>query len=191
VLRIDNRIQERTIIWRRLDRPGHEAVQLFFADSRWHLIGTTIFLDPQGPCRLNYRIECDNKWRTLSARVDGWVGTLLIEIEISVDANGHWNLNGNDCPLVAGCIDVDLNFSPLTNLLPIRRLELNIGQEAPVRAAWLRFPSFELELLEQTYRRTGETSYRYESAGGKFVSDLEVDDFGLVVNYPGLWQSEE
>ena len=191
MLRIDNRTDERAIIWQRLDRPGHEAVRLFFADSRWHLIGTAIFLDPSRPCRLNYQIECDNNWRTISTRVEGWVSTLLIEIDILVDANGRWNMNGNDCPQVAGCIDIDLNFSPLTNLLPIRRLKLDIGQESPVRAAWLRFPSFELELLEQTYRRTGEISYRYESAGGKFVSDLEVDDFGLVVSYPGLWQTAE
>ena len=191
MLRVEDLTNERAIIWRRLDRPGHEAVRLFFTEPRWHLVGTAIFLDPQLPCSLNYKIECDSNWRTVSARVEGWRGTVPIGIDISVGGNGRWSMNGNDCPQVAGCIDIDLNFSPLTNLLPIRRLELNVGQEAPVRAAWLRFPSFELELLEQTYRRTGQTSYRYESAGGEFVSELEVDDFGLVVNYPGLWQVEE
>ena len=69
------------------------------------------------------------------------------------------------CPAVAGCVDLDLNFSPSTNLLPIRRLNLSVGQEAAVRAAWLRFPSFILEPLEQLYRRVDATTYRYESAG--------------------------
>ncbi len=32
-------------------------------------------------------------------------------------------------------LDVDINFSPSTNLPPIRRLNLGIGQEAKVRAA--------------------------------------------------------
>ena len=88
-----------------------------------------------------------------------------IDVDLSVDAAGRWRLNGADCPAVEGCVDLDLNFSPSTNALPIRRLGLAVGQAAEVRAAWLRFPSFALEPLEQVYRRTGETTYRYESAG--------------------------
>jgi hypothetical protein len=93
-------------------------------------------------------------------------------------------------PEVAACIDIDLNFSPSTNLLPIRRLGLEIGQQAEVRAAWLRFPSCKLEPLVQVYRRIGPNAYRYESAGGKFVADLQVDDNGFVTQYPNFWQVE-
>ncbi len=89
-----------------------------------------------------------------------------------------------------GCIDLDLNFSPSTNLLPIRRLALTVGETADVRAAWLRFPSFKLEPLPQQYRRIGETTYRYESAGGQFIADLKVNRSGFVVDYPSIWQAE-
>ncbi len=89
-----------------------------------------------------------------------------------------------------GCIDLDLNFSPSTNLLPIRRLNLPIGQEAAVRAAWLRFPSFSLEPLEQRYRRVDAAVYRYESAGGKFVTQLDVNASGFVTRYPGFWEAD-
>ncbi len=180
---------EHSIIWRRLDRPGHEAARLFLTDGRWNLAGTAVFVDHARPCRLNYQIECDADWRTRWAKVDGWIGNDVIEIHTTVDGR-EWYLNGNKAPQVSGCIDIDLNFSPVTNLLPIRRLNLEVGQESPVKAAWLRFPSFELELLEQTYRRVGPTSYRYESAGGKFVAELEVDASGFPVNYPGFWQLE-
>ena len=91
---------------------------------------------------------------------------------------------------MAGCLDVDFAFSPSTNLLPIRRLNLAVGQEADVKAAWLRFPGFTLEPLEQRYRRTGETTYRYLSQGGSFVRDLQVSQAGFVLNYPGFWQAE-
>ena len=114
-----------------------------------------------------------------------------VAIDISVDAEQRWWLNGIEIGEVAGCIDLDLNFSPVTNLLPIRRLNLDVGQEAKVRAAWLRFPSFKLESLEQIYRRTGTSTYRYESGGGKFVADLEVDDVGFVIHYPQFWRVED
>jgi len=114
----------------------------------------------------------------------------MVEIELSVDSARCWRLNGTECPAVAGCIDLDLNFSPSTNLVPIRRLNLAIGQEARVHAAWLRFPGFVLEPLEQLYRRVGATTYRYESGGGRFVTELQVDAAGFVTHYPGFWQVE-
>ena len=86
-----------------------------------------------------------------------------------------------------GCLDLDLNFSPSTNLLPIRRLALALGQSAEVKAAWLRFPSFTLEPFEQIYRRIADSTYRYESAGGRFVRDLPVNTAGFVTSYPDFW----
>jgi len=61
---------------------------------------------------------------------------------------------------------------------------------AAVRAAWLRFPSFELELLEQVYHRVDEHTYRYESAGGSFVAMIQTDASGFVTEYPGFWSAE-
>jgi hypothetical protein len=178
-----------SVIWRRLDKPGHEAGRLTRRGSEWRLTGTAVFASDSRPCRLDYEVVCDSNWRTRSGQVTGWLGTDLVEVEISADA-GRWGLNGVNCPAVAGCVDLDLSFSPSTNLLPIRRLGLAIGAEAQVRAAWLKFPCFTLEPLDQLYRRTGETTYRYESAGGSFVADLRVNAAGFVIDYPGLWQME-
>jgi hypothetical protein len=40
--------------------------------------------------------------------------------------------NGAAVSAVEGCIDIDLKYSPSTNLLPIRRLNLAIGESAEV-----------------------------------------------------------
>lgn len=179
-----------SILWRGIVLPGHEACRLFSQDSQWHLEGTAVFSYEQQPCRLNYQIVCNAAWQTLSARVEGWVGNTIIDIQIKTDVNGHWWLNGTEQPDVMMCTDIDLNFSPSTNLLPIRRLGLAIGQAAEVKAAWLRFPTFKLESLPQQYRRLDETTYRYESAGGQFVAELKVNRTGFVVDYPGIWQAD-
>ena len=179
-----------SILWRCFAFPGHEVCHMSAKDSRWHLEGTALFSHEQRPCRLDYQISCDSAWRTLSARVEGWLGNTIVSIHMRTDPTHHWWLNEVEQPEVMGCIDLDLNFSPSTNTLPIRRLDLAVGCTANVNAAWLRFPSFRLEPLPQQYRRLGETAYRYESAGGQFVANLEVNRSGFVVNYPGLWQSE-
>lgn len=179
-----------SILWRRLDHPGHESALLFSNNNSWHLHGTAVFLYNELHCRLDYQILCDSQWHTRSAQVAGWVGNRLIEHKLVVDSDQHWFLNDEDSPQVAGCVDVDLNFSPSTNLLPIRRLRLSVGEEQEVRAAWLRFPGFELEPLIQIYRRLDKNIYRYESGGGEFVRELSVNDEGFVTKYPDLWELE-
>ncbi|MGH7331717.1 MAG: putative glycolipid-binding domain-containing protein [Candidatus Rokuibacteriota bacterium] len=178
---------DQSILWRRLDQPGHESARLTSGPGSGRLAGTAVFIHDHQPCRLDYVIECDARWHTSSGRVAGWVGRETVEIELAVDGDGQWRLNGTTCPGVTGCIDLDLNFSPSTNLLPIRRLGLAVGQEASVRAAWLRFPGFTLEPLEQRYRRLDGETYRHESAGGRFVTELHVDTAGFVTTYPGIW----
>src|SRR5438132_8544795 len=98
-----------SILWRRLDSPGHESARIVVEESGWRLMGS--------PCR-----------------------------ELG--------------PAVSGCIDLDLNFSPSTNLLPIRRLTLSVGQQDTVRSAWLRFSRFALETLDHLSRRVAESPHR-------------------------------
>jgi uncharacterized protein len=182
--------EERSIIWRRLDIPGHEFARISTNDSHRRIEGTAILVGESGFCKLDYTIECDRNWQTLRTEVAGFVGEKKIGIEIAADAQNVWTLNGREVPEVRGCIDVDLNFSPVTNTLPIRRLNLAVGERSIVSAAWLRFPSFRLEPLEQVYERTGDRKYRYESGGGSFTSELEVTETGFVVNYGNLWHIE-
>ena len=179
-----------SILWRSFVLPGHEACRLFSLNSEWHLEGTAVFSHEQRSCRLDYQIVCDATWHTLFAKVAGWLSTTVVDIQIRTDPSGHWWLNEVEQSDVMDCIDIDLNFSPSTNLLPIRRLDLAIGETTEAKAAWLRFPSFKLELLPQRYHRLGETTYRYESAGGQFVAELKVNHSGFVIDYPGLWRSE-
>lgn len=180
-----------SIIWRRLDRPGHEFASLIETPGGASLEGTAIFVEYQKPCCLEYRIACDASWRTMAARVTGRLGGRALAIDIRADRDRRWIVNQLECPQVHGCDDIDLSFSPATNLLPIRRLLLGVGQRASVRAAWLRLPECALEPLDQAYERVGDSMYRYESGGGAFVALLEVNEIGFVTRYPDLWHEEE
>jgi hypothetical protein len=179
-----------SILWRRLDRPGNEAARLVHVGSDWRLRGAAVFLHDGEACRLDYEVVCDRGWYRRSARVSGWVGDDSIEIEISVDSAGRWRLNGGECLEVAGCTDLDLNFSPSTNLLPIRCLDLAIGQEAPVRAAWLRFPSFSPSRSTSFIAAWAVRTTTTRAPAGKFTAELEVDASGFVTRYPGFAEPE-
>jgi hypothetical protein len=178
------------VSWKRHDLPGHETCRILMVDGAWHVTGVAVLVYERQACRLDYVIHCGPQWLTRSAVVTGWVGDQTIDVTVVREGGGQWHLNGQPCKAVAGCTDIDLNFSPVTNSLPIRRLDLAVGAMAPVRAAWLRFPSFALEALDQSYTRLATSRYRYESAGGRFVTEVTVDDAGLVIDYGDIWSRE-
>src|SRR5829696_5080279 len=94
-----------SILWRGIDMPGHDACRLFFADGRWHLSGTAVFLHNQLPCCLNYEVVSDENWRTTGANVSGWLGQNIVELELIVGPDLEWRMNGVEQPEVKGCVD--------------------------------------------------------------------------------------
>lgn len=175
------------VVWRRLDLPGHDSALLRAVGEEWRIDGVAVFSHEARPCCLRYSVHADDRWRTTSARVTGWLGRRQIDLHLLADAERRWSLNGTPVPEVTGCLDVDLAFTPATNLLPIRRLDLPIGASQPAAAAWLTFPELSLRRLDQTYGRRGELEYAYESQGGSFRTTLQVSPEGFVTDYPGLW----
>ncbi|HZL73535.1 MAG TPA: putative glycolipid-binding domain-containing protein [Planctomycetota bacterium] len=176
------------ILWERFDLPGHEVCALMESRGRLELTGWSVFSHRGRPCALQYSIVAGEGGRTRRADVGGFVGRQMVDVRIRADRRRRWTINGRPCPEVEGCEDVDLNFSPSTNSLPIRRLSLAVGERAVVRAAWLRFPDFTLHRLDQEYHRRSRTSYRYSSASG-FSTVVAVNGAGLVTRYGRLWKA--
>ncbi len=159
-------------------------------ESGWRLAGTAIFALDGQPCHLAYEVECDTTWHTRSAKVTGYIGRHVLALIIVAMPGDRWELNGRDQPEAAGCIDVDLNFTPATNLIAIRRLALDIGHASDAPAAWLRFPELKLERLEQQYHRVALDTYDYQAPRVGYAASLRVSDSGFVTHYPGLWEQE-
>lgn len=183
-------MSESTILWRRLDLPGHDAARVGRVPGGWRLEGLAAFASDAGPCALAYEVRLSARWRTRSARITGWAGTRAVRFRVAADAHGGWNLDGVPQPALDGCIDLDLAFTPATNLIPVRRLGLAVGESGSARAAWLRFPELALEPIDQSYERLTTGTYRYTTASGVFVRRLTVRADGFVVDYPGAWRAE-
>jgi hypothetical protein len=175
-----------SILWRRLDVEGHDGCRLLSGEEGRELEGQASFEEGGEPCCLAYRVSCDRDWLTRSATVRGFLGSRGLDYDIERHADGTWKLNGALQPQVEGLIDVDLNFTPATNLLAIRRFSLAVGAETPAPAAWLTFPEPKLIRLDQTYRRLDEARYAYR--GYDYAETLKVSPAGFVLEYPGLWK---
>lgn len=136
---------------------------------------------------VRYAVRCDPSWRVRTLSV-GMVGEDR-RVDLGSDTSGGWTDGaGAAMPQLEGAIDVDLTVSPFTNTLPIRRLGLADGHSAEMVVAYVSFPDLTVTLDPQRYTRLGDRRYRFESLDSDFVRDIDVDDHGLVVTYPGLFK---
>lgn len=177
-----------TTLW---SGPGHslDHCRLSPTGSGFRLTGTVLRAGPGGPHEIRYSVGVDQAWRTRVVGVHIQDPHRELRIALSSDGAGSWTGEGDHVADFDGCLDVDLEFTPATNLLPIRRLDLEVGESAEVEAVWVRFPERRVLRLPQRYTRTSEGGYRYES--GSFSAPLTVDEHGLVIEYGDLWRRVE
>lgn len=176
-----------TIMWRRLHGPGLDRATIAPDAIGHRLAGTALFSHDGASYDIRYSVLTDPGWRTtvVAAHLQGPDGERRLALR--VDEDGHWTMGDEHLTELAGALDVDFQFTPATNTLPIRRLGLEVGARAEVTVAHVAFPERSIELRRQTYERTGEDLYRFTS--GEFSADITVDADGLVTSYPGLWKT--
>lgn len=174
--------------WQRLDTPGHDACTLDRHDTGWRLCGTAVFRHDVAPARLTYEVVCDSAWRTLLGHVEGSLGDRRVAFRVARTHADGWTLNDRSVPDLESCVDLDLGFTPATNLIPIRRLDLAEGEAADAPAAWLDVSAGTLARLPQRYHRRSRTTYWYAAPTLHYAALLEVAPTGFVLRYPGLWQ---
>jgi uncharacterized protein len=135
-----------------------------------------------------YEINLTSDWRfqtILLQRTDGRV------VVLRRGDDGVWlDIDGQALPELEGCFDIDFELTPFTNTLPIRRDPLYVGETRRFWMAYIPADTLEVFADEQIYTRLSEREYRFESGEGEeyFTADITVDEDGLVVDYPGLFE---
>ncbi len=176
--------------WRRLDTPGHDAAWLERTPDGWLLQGTAVFRSGDAPACLAYEVACDRSWATTWGVVRGRIGNARFAHEITRN-DGGWAVDGVPVVGLGDLFDLDFGFTPATNLLQLRRIELSVGAAAEVPVAWFdgEGGSTELVRLPQHYERRREDTYWYESPTAGYAGKLLVAPDGFALLYPGLWEA--
>ena len=136
---------------------------------------------------ITYLIETDSRWKTKRVSVDQLLGGKRRSLNIEVKRS-RWFVQGREKKLLEGAFDVDLEASPVTNTLPIRRTRMKVGSKVDLTVGWVRFPSLRVVPFKQGYERLSKSRFVYRSSTG-FRAEIEVDGFGLVRRYGDYWRA--
>jgi uncharacterized protein len=172
-----------SILWQE-SGGGSDLCVLEPAGPGWRLRGTVLTAEAEEPVEARYSVVVDARWATQDVEVV--VSFAGGEPREPAGLGGLWSGKERP-PELRDCVDVDLSFTPATNTLPIRRLGLEVGEDAEIAVAWLRWPELNVERAVQRYARLARDRYRYTQ--DDFQAELRVDDQGLVLEYEGLWKA--
>jgi uncharacterized protein len=177
---------QKLIVWRGLEEWLAEATEVRLERERLEARGTQLGADPK-PYRLDYELTTAERWVTERLALTAHHGDGERHLDLRRLPDGGWTANGEPRPDLDGALDCDLAFSPLTNAMPILRERLRDGGgPVDLGMAWVSVPDLNIHRSPQRYEPIDRRTVRFLSLDSDFRAELELDDDGLVVRYPGL-----
>lgn len=136
---------------------------------------------------LSYRLSLDRRWTVREAhlRVVGQPQGL----HLYADGRGYWHDGmGAAYPGLDGCFDIDIAVTPFTSGLPMRRLGLKPNEAKDIRVVFISIPDLTPMTIEQRFRcLEPDRRYRFQALGGDGSYEVELDEDGIVRDYPGAF----
>jgi uncharacterized protein len=196
-------------VWVKDDPVGMEQAELEMNADGLLARSTAIGSVPV-PYRLDLDLIVGADWITrrlaLTATGDGWTMSLALARSSAGAWTGTAGTEGvvpsavaatvpvdavDPTSIPAHVLDVDVQYSPVTNVMPIRRLGLDrAGASGSFVMAWVSVPSLAITLAPQRYDLLGiddgDVCARFESGDGFFTAVVRCDDEGVVRQYPGI-----
>jgi|SRR5580704_10752796 hypothetical protein len=179
----------RHILWHCSSLASSEYAWLIERGDECRIRGLAVLPLGVDPCHIDYDVLCDSEWKPRSCSISVTLPMHVRTIALTSDHPGRWEINGEAADDLTGSSDIDLGWTPATNTVPIRRLDLDVGETALIDAAWVRFPELDVVANEQHYTRLASDRWRYRS--GDYDFELVTDEAsGLVLAYgDDLWRA--
>src|SRR5271155_4009177 len=136
--------------WTAIRWPGIEHVIVSAEATAWRAQGRVIMAEDR-LTSVDYDVRCDAAFRVTGLTISVTESSGRAELVLAADGDGHWQAGGTARPDLDGCIDLDIDCTPLTNTLPIRRLDWSAGQAHDLDVVYVSVPDLSVSRARQRY----------------------------------------
>ncbi len=137
--------------------------------------------------KVEYHVKTNKNWETtfvnLKAQVNNSYQLFTLEKQ-----DGKFLLNGKPDDKLKNIFDIDISLTPFTNTLPINRLHLKDDERKIIEVLYFDILEKETKTVKQIYTRITADRYIYENYNKSFKAEIKIDEQGLVVHYPNLFE---
>jgi hypothetical protein len=168
-----------TARWAAWDGGDVEVTEFRWENEGWTVSGQV------GRERVQYVVRLSASWQVRQFLLfrdledpDLWLAT---------SGSARWGeMNGAHRIELDGCYDIDLACTPFTNSLPIRRLPLHVGDSAELPVVTVDVETLDVRAATHRYLRIDSHRWAFEHAG--LSVEFDVDQYGLLLDYPGKFR---
>lgn len=182
---------EKTVLWQGIEYHSLEHCIVTKATSSIKVNSVIVGKYGSDIYRVEYNIDTNPNGAVVFFRLKTHVNDRAEEVIFTSDGKGNWYWEGQSLNAFAGCIDVDITLTPFTNTLPVNRLNLDIGAPHRIKVLYCDILEGNFTVAHQKYTRLSAEKYKFENVPNDFEAIIDVDEVGLVKQYPSLFRRIE
>ncbi len=177
----------KTLIWKGIFYQSLEYFNLQSDDKNYTVESKIIGCHEDKIYSIDYKIRIDKDWI-----IQGF----LIESEINKvkrtltgkRIHDQWEINNVINPEFNNFKFIDISLTPFTNTLPINNLKLSGNNSQKINVLYIDVLNHHIRPVQQQYTRTAVNKYLYENIENDFKAEISIDETGLVITYPKLFE---
>jgi uncharacterized protein len=177
----------KTIIWKGIVYNSLEYFKLFRQEEIFVAKSKIIGAYENKIYSVEYSLGIDNGWKIFSFDIECEINNIKGKFN-GERKDDIWKINETINPIYTDFDFVDISLTPFTNTLPIRNLNLTGGQEKEIDVIYVNVLDNYIKPVKQKYRKNLDKTYRYENVPNDFEAEISVDELGLVITYPSLFE---
>ncbi len=177
----------KTLIWQGI---FYQSLEYFTIkkDDKNHIVESKIIGCHQDKIyAVNYHLIIDQNWTVLEFSIESEINAVRKQLR-GRKQQDKWEINGVIHPDFNDFKYIDISLTPFTNTLPINHLKLPENSSKEINVIYIDVLNHQIKPAPQQYTRTAADRYLYENIQTDFKADILVDENGLVITYPELFE---
>ncbi|MCW1961006.1 putative glycolipid-binding domain-containing protein [Chryseobacterium viscerum] len=136
---------------------------------------------------VDYSILIDKNWIVQNFLIKSEINKVKTTLEGKRNQN-QWEINNVINPEFNDIKFIDISLTPFTNTLPINNLQLKENNPKKIDVIYIDVLNQHIRPVQQQYTKTASNKYLYENIENDFKAEISVDNAGLVISYPKLFE---
>ncbi|REC49518.1 putative glycolipid-binding domain-containing protein [Chryseobacterium pennipullorum] len=177
----------KTLIWKGIYDESLEYFNIKKDDQRYIAESEITGRSKDKIYRVRYNIVIDENWTVAEFSIESEINGVKEQLA-GKKQDEEWIINGTLHQEFNGFQYIDISVTPFTNTLPINHLKLTENRPQKINVIYIDVLHHHFKPAVQRYTCLATGTYLYENVETDFKSEILVDDIGLVISYPGLFE---
>ena len=179
---------QNNIIWEGINDESVENCNVLTNEDGMEANATVSLLQDDYVCNIEYFVKINRQWESRYLKIVNCHEEGNKELELQRLPGNKWMVNGKEDAAYEGFDGIYISVTPFTNTFIINRKKLQEEESIKMRIIYIEPLEMRTEPIEVVYTKLTEREFEYQNLTTGYNVVLDVDENGLVTNYPGYFK---